>query len=81
MTPLVQQLQEQKDLIDRHVQDLNGLQQNGATAAGRLKALNTLVLELDQELNQARVLAGQLNRPAPHAAPANNIIDLARARR
>ncbi|MBI2381234.1 MAG: dynamin family protein [Gammaproteobacteria bacterium] len=82
MSPLLQQLHEQRDLIDRHVQDLGALQQDGATAAGRLRALNTLVLELDQELAQGRFLASQLTPPVlPASVSPSNVVDLARLRR
>lgn len=81
MAPLVQQLHEHRDLIDGHVQNLNALQQNGATAAGQIKALTALIAELDSELGEAHRLAAQLAQPVPPHASHSNVVDLARARR
>ena len=80
LAPLGQQLQSQRSLVEQHLEQLEAMQKSGATAAGRIKALQTLQRDLDGELAAGRQLLQSLHAPAPETEP-SNIVEFARARR
>lgn len=80
LAPLGQQLQSQRALVEHHLEQLEAMQKSGATAAGRIKALQTLQRDLDGELAAGRQLLQSLHAPAPETE-ASNIVEFARARR
>lgn len=80
MSPLSQALSAQKTLVEQHVEQLTAIQHSGATAAGRVKALQTLMLDLDGEVVAAEQIIAVLKAPPPQIE-ANNIVEFSRARR
>ncbi len=77
--PLTQQVKSQKDLLASHHKQLLALQRNDATVEGQLKALKSLVLEVDTELVKADESLKALKRAAPKHAR-ENVIKFARNR-
>ena len=80
LAPLGQQLQSQRTLVEQHLEQLEAMQKSGATAAGRIKALQTLQRDLDGELISGRELLASLTAPSPQAEQ-NNVVEFARLRR
>ncbi|NVJ50251.1 MAG: dynamin family protein [Gammaproteobacteria bacterium] len=80
MLPLVQQVNSLRDTMDANHQQLLALQHNEATVEGRLKALNTLVFELDTEIHNAHQSLEKLRQSAPKKS-SSNVVELASARR
>ncbi|MEE4245171.1 MAG: dynamin family protein [Kangiellaceae bacterium] len=80
MMPLIQQVNSQKELLESNHEQLLSLQHNEATVEGRLKALNTLIFEIDTELGNAANTLEKLSSSAPKKQE-TNVIELARARR
>ena len=80
LAPLGQQLQSQRLLVEQHLEQLETMQKTGATAAGRIRALQTLQRDLDGELANGRELLGSLRAPPP-PAESSNVVEFARLRR
>lgn len=80
VTPLMQHVQAHKTMVETHLQDLQELRQNGATAGGRLKALATLTLEFENELQEADRLLQLFGDPLPQPRQNPNVVELSSAR-
>ncbi|WMS85895.1 dynamin family protein [Pleionea litopenaei] len=80
MLPLIQQVNSLKETLDSNHQQLLALQHNEATVEGRLKALKTLVFELDTEIHNAQQSLEKLRQSAPKKS-SSNVVELATARR
>ncbi len=80
MLPLVQQVNSLRNTLEQNHEQLISLQQNEATVEGRLKALKTLIFELDTELQNAAKSLEKLRKSAPKKE-SSNVVELARARR
>ncbi|NVJ60742.1 MAG: dynamin family protein [Gammaproteobacteria bacterium] len=80
MLPLRQQVNSLKDLLESNHQQLLALQYNEATVEGRLKALNTLVFELETEIHNSEQSLEKLRKKAPSKS-SSNVVELAHARR
>ena len=78
LAPLSQQLASQKLTVEQHLQQLQNMQRTGATAAGRIKALNTLVMDLDGEAAQATQMLETLRSPPPEDED-SNVVAFSRA--
>ncbi len=78
--PLFHQVNSLKDLLDANHKELTALHQNEATVEGRLKALNSLIFELDCEIKNAEKSLEKLTKVAPKRA-VSNVVELARMRR
>ncbi|MEM8832998.1 MAG: dynamin family protein [Pseudomonadota bacterium] len=78
--PLLYQIKSHKELLDQHLHDLATLQTSSADSKGRLNALNTLLREIDAELEHAQNLLGLLSRPNTLLPRDNNVVDF-RSRR
>lgn len=78
LAPLSQQLASQKLTVEQHLQQLQNMQRTGATAAGRIKALNTLVMDLDGEAAQASQMLETLRSPPPEDED-SNVVAFSRA--
>ncbi|QGX39625.1 dynamin family protein [Permianibacter aggregans] len=78
LAPLSQQLASQKLTVEQHLQQLQNMQRTGATAAGRIKALNTLVMDLDGEAAQAAQMLETLRSPPPEDED-SNVVAFSRA--
>ncbi len=81
LAPLSQQLSSQKHLLEQHIGQLQDMQRSGANAAGRIKALSTLMVDLEDELTQSDLMLARLRQPAPQAEPDNNVVAFSRVRR
>lgn len=79
LAPLSQQLSTQRHTVEQHLQQLQAMQRSGATAAGRIKALNTLVMDLDGEAAQGVGMLNTLQSPPPEDED-NNVVAFSRAR-
>jgi hypothetical protein len=80
MLPLLQQVNSLRDLLDQNHQQLLALKHNEATVEGRLKALKTLIFELDTEIQNASRSLEKLHESAPQKNN-SNVVKLASVRR
>ncbi len=80
LAPLVQQVNSQRELLEINHQELLALQHSDATIEGRLRALNTLILELEVEIQNASRSLERLKEAAPKPE-SSNVVELARVRR
>ena len=80
MLPLLQQVNSLRDLLDQNHQQLLALKHNEATVEGRLKALKTLIFELDTEIQNASRSLEKLHESAPQKN-SSNVVKLASVRR
>jgi hypothetical protein len=76
ITPLSHQLKMEKDMLDEHVNDLETINQNASTIQGRIRALNTLITELEMELENAQRFKSIIHEPAPVEKTSTNVIQL-----
>ncbi len=78
MYPLEQQIFSRRRLLDEHFQQLHNIQQLKATTGGRMKALETLTIEIDDELASANKTLAAL-----HTSPKNyssNVVKISTSR-
>ena len=81
LAPLSQQMSLQRETVEQHLQQLETMQRSGATAAGRIKALTTLTMDLDGEVQQAEQFLNSLRLPPPESEDSNVVsFSLARQR-
>lgn len=78
--PLVQQVNSLRSILESNHQELLALQKNEATVEGRLKALKTLVFELETEIHNADRSLERLTKSEPENY-SSNVVSLARVRR
>ncbi len=70
---LVHQIEDHRKTLDAHIDELKSIQKNGANATGRLRALTTLIDDIDHELVQCRHTIDLLNQYQPSDQD-NNIL-------
>ena len=63
--PLHQQLKDEKVTLDTYQKELQDIRQSGSDADGRLKALNTLISDLDVEIEHCQATLNLLERFKP----------------
>lgn len=71
--PLSQQLKDQKETLDTYQSDLNNIRQSGSDATGRLRALETLIDDLSNEIEQCQSTLELLQRFKPEDEQSNII--------
>jgi len=69
--PLHQQLKDEKEMLDAYQEELNEIRQSGSDAGGRLKALDTLLSDLDIELEHCKATLNLLERFKPDDEKSN----------
>jgi septal ring factor EnvC (AmiA/AmiB activator) len=69
--PLSQQLKDQKATLDSYQNDLQQLKKTGSNASGQLKALETLLTDLDIEIEQCQATLELLERFKPEDEKSN----------
>ncbi len=63
--PLTHQIEDHRRVLDTHMDELKSMQQSGATAKGRLRALSSIIDDLDHELIQCRETIQLLDQYKP----------------
>ena len=79
MFPLEQQIYSRRRLLDEHFQQLQDIKQLKATTGGRMKALETLMMEIDDELASANKTLSALNT-SPANYSSNNVVKISTSR-
>ena len=69
--PLTHQVEDHRRLLDTHMDELKSIQRSGATAKGRLRALNSIIDDLDHELIQCRETIQLLEQYKPGEKESN----------
>jgi len=69
--PLVHQVEDHKITLDAHMEELKSMQRSGATAKGRLRALSTIIDDIDHELEQCKHTVNLLNQYKPKDKQSN----------
>ncbi len=75
MYPLEQQIYSRRRLLDEHFQQLQDIKQLKATTAGRMKALETLIMDIDDELASANKTLSALNT-SPASFSSTNVVKI-----
>jgi len=69
--PLTHQVEDHRRVLDTHMDELKSIQKSGATAKGRLRALNSIIDDLDHELIQCRETIQLLEQYKPGEKKSN----------
>ncbi len=69
--PLTHQIDDHRRVLDTHINELKSIQKSGATAKGRLKALNSIIDDLDHEMIQCTHTIQLLNQYKPRDKESN----------
>ena len=69
--PLIHQIEDHKNILDVHMSELKSMQKNGANASGRLRALTTIIDDVDHELIQCRATQHLLEQFKPQEKQSN----------
>ncbi|MCP4274440.1 MAG: hypothetical protein GY781_21150 [Gammaproteobacteria bacterium] len=69
--PLTHQVEDHRRVLDSHMDELKSMQKSGATAKGRLRALNSIIDDLDHELIQCSHTIQLLNQYKPEDKESN----------
>ncbi len=71
--PLNQQLKDEKELLDTYQQELDEIRKSGSDASGRIKALDTLLADLEIEVEHCQATLDLLQRFKPESEKSNII--------
>jgi len=72
--PLTHQVDDHRTTLEAHVSELNLIHKEEATATGRLRALNTIIDDLDYELKQCKETLELLNKFKPVEEKSNILL-------
>ena len=71
LLPLNQQLDDQKQTLDKYQSDLQSLRSSGSNVSGQIKALNALIEDIEAELEQCQSTLDLLERFKPEPEKSN----------